>query len=89
MGSPSLKERQMLQHLRPALVMLALFTVLTGVIYPFALTGFAAIALPGAANGSLIKKGRRHHRLEPHRADFHQGRLFPQPPVGDQRSRPE
>ncbi|WPP03587.1 potassium-transporting ATPase subunit KdpC [Methylocella tundrae] len=47
----------MLQHLRPALVMLALFTVLTGVIYPFALTGFAAIALPGAANGSLIKKG--------------------------------
>jgi K+-transporting ATPase ATPase C chain len=47
----------MLQHLRPALVLLALFTVLTGVIYPFALTGFAAIALPGAANGSLVKKG--------------------------------
>lgn len=47
----------MLQHLRPALVMLALFTVLTGVIYPFALTGFAAVALPGAANGSLVKNG--------------------------------
>ncbi|VTZ28079.1 potassium translocating ATPase, subunit C [Methylocella tundrae] len=47
----------MLQHLRPALVMLALFTVLTGVIYPFALTGFAAIALPGTANGSLVKNG--------------------------------
>lgn len=47
----------MLQHLRPALVMLALFTALTGVVYPFALTGFAAIVFPGLANGSLVKKG--------------------------------
>jgi potassium-transporting ATPase KdpC subunit len=46
----------MLQHLRPALVMLALFTLLTGLAYPFALLGIAA-ALPGPANGSLVKKG--------------------------------
>jgi potassium-transporting ATPase KdpC subunit len=46
----------MLQHFRPALVMLALFTILTGLAYPFALLGIAA-ALPDAANGSLVKKG--------------------------------
>jgi K+-transporting ATPase ATPase C chain len=37
--------------------MLILFTVLTGVVYPFAMTGFAALAFPGAANGSLVTKG--------------------------------
>ena len=46
----------MLQHFRPALVMLVLFTVLTGLAYPFALTGIAAV-LPDAANGSLVKNG--------------------------------
>jgi K+-transporting ATPase ATPase C chain len=46
----------MLQHLRPAFVLLALFTLLTGLAYPFALLG-AAAALPDAANGSLLKSG--------------------------------
>ncbi len=44
----------MLQHLRPALVLLALFTILTGLAYPFAITGLAAVAFPGQANGSLL-----------------------------------
>ncbi len=67
----------MLQHLRPALVLLALFTLLTGLAYPFALLGIAA-ALPEPANGSLVKNadGTRH-RIEPHRAEFHQGHLLP------------
>ncbi len=47
----------MLTHLRPALVLLILFTVLTGLAYPLALTEFAALALPGQANGSLVMKG--------------------------------
>ena len=46
----------MLQHLRPALVLLALLTLVTGLAYPFALLGIAA-ALPGPANGSLVRKG--------------------------------
>lgn len=43
----------MFEHLRPAVVVLALFTLLTGVAYPLAMTGFAQLAMPTLANGSL------------------------------------
>ena len=41
-------------QLRPALVMLALLTLLTGLAYPLLVTGIAQVALPGRANGSLV-----------------------------------
>lgn len=41
-------------QVRPALLLLALFTLLTGVIYPLAVTGIAQIVFPWQANGSLI-----------------------------------
>ncbi|SEE01323.1 K+-transporting ATPase ATPase C chain [Rhizobiales bacterium GAS191] len=44
----------MFQHLRPAIVLIVLFTILTGVIYPFAITGIAAVVVPGRAGGSMI-----------------------------------
>src|SRR5581483_1574597 len=44
----------MLSQIRPALVALALFTLLTGVLYPFAFTLVAQLAFPSQANGSLI-----------------------------------
>ena len=46
----------MLQHLRPALVLIVLFSVLTGLAYPLAVTGIAQIAMPYQADGSLIQK---------------------------------
>ncbi|GLS85591.1 potassium-transporting ATPase KdpC subunit [Cypionkella aquatica] len=44
----------MLTHLRPAVVLLAAFTLLLGVAYPLAITGVAQAAFPDQANGSQI-----------------------------------
>jgi K+-transporting ATPase ATPase C chain len=46
----------MLKELRPALALLILFTVLTGVIYPFVTTGIASVVFPYQARGSLIER---------------------------------
>lgn len=43
--------------LRPALVLLGGFTLLTGVAYPLAITGVAQLVLPAQANGSLERQG--------------------------------
>jgi K+-transporting ATPase ATPase C chain len=44
----------MRSELRPALLMLLVLTVITGVIYPLVVTGIAQLAFPRQANGSLI-----------------------------------
>ncbi len=47
----------MFGQIAPALRMLAMLTLLTGVAYPFLMTGLAQVAFPHAANGSLIVAG--------------------------------
>jgi K+-transporting ATPase ATPase C chain len=44
----------MLRLIRPALVLLVLLAALTGLAYPFAITGVAQLAMPASANGSLV-----------------------------------
>lgn len=46
----------MLQQLRPTLVLLTLFTLLTGLAYPMAITGLAQALFPLQANGSLLMR---------------------------------
>lgn len=47
----------MLQHLRPALASIVLFTALLGLLYPLAVTGAAQTLFPVQANGSLVRDG--------------------------------
>lgn len=49
----------MLKELRPALMLLVVMTVLTGFVYPLAVTGVAQLVFPWQSAGSLIERDGR------------------------------
>lgn len=48
-----------MSELRPALIVFALLTVLTGIVYPLVVTGVGQAAFNSQANGSQIRQGDR------------------------------
>ncbi len=66
----------MWQTIQTALLLFAVTTLLTGIVYPFAVMGLAQVFFPRQANGSLIKITEEKTASELIGQPFHEPRYF-------------
>ena len=73
----------MFANMLPALRMLVVLSVLTGVAYPLLVTGVAQLAFPWRANGSLLIERPEGRRVRADRAAVLRSEVLLEPPFGD------